>query len=98
MRKLQARLPVLSEAERSMKRELEAMHEKLDTYKNSLKQVQTYIYINAFLCPVYESMGVYGFGLSVRSFIRPTSFCECNSSEFAHPIAFIFGRMIGHDV
>ena len=98
MRKLQARLPVLSEAERSMKRELEAMHEKLDTYKNSLKQVQTYIYINAFLCPVYESMGVYGFGLSVLSFIRPTSFCECNSSEFARPIAFIFGRMIGHDV
>jgi hypothetical protein len=43
MRKLQARLPVLSEAERSMKRELEAMHEKLDTYKNSLKQVHTYI-------------------------------------------------------
>lgn len=49
MRKLQARLPVLSEAERGMKRELETMHEKLDTYKNSLKQVQTNIYKCLFM-------------------------------------------------
>ena len=32
-------------------------------------------------------------------FVRPIrSFCECNSSEVIGPIAFIFGRMISHEV
>ena len=38
---------------------------------------------------------VFGF---VCLFVRPTSLCECNSSEVIDQIAFIFGRMIGHDV
>ncbi|VDI27608.1 uncharacterized protein MGAL_10B067716 [Mytilus galloprovincialis] len=40
MRKLQARLPVLSEAERTMKRELETMHDKLESYKTNLQQLE----------------------------------------------------------
>ena len=39
MRKLQSRLPVLSDAERGMKRELETMDEQLDVYRKSLEQV-----------------------------------------------------------
>ncbi|XP_053375397.1 nucleoporin 88-like [Mercenaria mercenaria] len=40
MRKLQARIPFLSEAERGMKRELENIEERLETYQNSLKQLE----------------------------------------------------------
>jgi len=32
-------------------------------------------------------------GSSVRSFVRPASLCECNSSEVFGSIAFIFGRI-----
>ncbi|XP_060083278.1 nucleoporin 88-like isoform X2 [Ylistrum balloti] len=41
MRRLQARNPVLSEAERGMKKDLEAMEEQLDNYKRSLHQLRT---------------------------------------------------------
>ncbi|KAL5016642.1 hypothetical protein ScPMuIL_006231 [Solemya velum] len=40
MRKFQARLPVLSEAERSMKRDLETMEEQLHVYQRSLDQLK----------------------------------------------------------
>lgn len=39
MRRLQERMPSMSEAERGMKRDLEAMEEKLEVYKRSVKQV-----------------------------------------------------------
>jgi len=40
MRRVQARMPMLSEAERSMKRELETMEEQVDIYRKSLHQVR----------------------------------------------------------
>ncbi|KAL4224419.1 ribosomal small subunit export from nucleus [Mactra antiquata] len=40
MRKLQSRVPFLSKAERSMKQELETIHERLAVLKRSLEQVQ----------------------------------------------------------
>lgn len=39
MRKLQDRIPFLSESERAMKRELENIEERLETYQRSLEQV-----------------------------------------------------------
>ncbi|KAH3884571.1 hypothetical protein DPMN_008554 [Dreissena polymorpha] len=41
MRKLQSRIPFLSESERNMKRELENIEERLETYQRSLEQLQT---------------------------------------------------------
>ncbi|XP_069135413.1 nucleoporin 88-like isoform X2 [Argopecten irradians] len=41
MRRLQARNPVLSEAERGMKKDLETMEEQLDNYRRSLHQLRT---------------------------------------------------------
>ncbi|XP_033731500.1 nucleoporin 88-like [Pecten maximus] len=41
MRRLQARNPVLSEAERGMKKDLETMEEQLDNYRKSLHQLRT---------------------------------------------------------
>ena len=40
MRKMQSRVPFLSEPERNMKRELESMDEKLETYQRNLEQVR----------------------------------------------------------
>ena len=39
MRKMQSRIPFLSDPERNMKRELESMDEKLETYQRNLEQV-----------------------------------------------------------
>ena len=44
MRKMQARIPFLSEPERHMKRELESMDEKLETYQRNLEQVSAQLY------------------------------------------------------
>lgn len=41
MRRLQEKMPMMSEAERGMKRELETMEEQLEIYKRSLDQVKT---------------------------------------------------------
>lgn len=41
MRRLQEKMPMMSEAERGMKRELETMEEQLEMYKRSLDQVKT---------------------------------------------------------
>ncbi|KAL3856806.1 hypothetical protein ACJMK2_011523 [Sinanodonta woodiana] len=41
MRKLQSRIPFLSDAERTMKRELESMEERLESYKRNLDQLKT---------------------------------------------------------
>jgi len=41
MHKLQARIPFLSESERGMKRELENIEERLESYQRSLEQVST---------------------------------------------------------
>ena len=43
MRKMQSRVPFLSEPERNMKRELESMDEKLETYQRNLEQVSVFI-------------------------------------------------------
>ena len=43
MRKMQSRVPFLSEPERNMKRELESMDEKLETYQRNLEQVRGFI-------------------------------------------------------
>ncbi|KAK3082723.1 hypothetical protein FSP39_003496 [Pinctada imbricata] len=40
MRRLQSRFPVLSSAERNMKRELETMEEQIEGFKNSLQQLK----------------------------------------------------------
>ncbi|XP_052220932.1 nucleoporin 88-like isoform X2 [Dreissena polymorpha] len=40
MRKLQSRIPFLSESERNMKRELENIEERLETYQRSLEQLK----------------------------------------------------------
>lgn len=41
MRRLQEKMPMMTEAERGMKRELETMEEQLEMYKRSLDQVKT---------------------------------------------------------
>ena len=43
MRKMQSRVPFLSEPERNMKRELESMDEKLETYQRNLEQVRAFV-------------------------------------------------------
>ena len=43
MRKMQSRVPFLSEPERNMKRELESMDEKLETYQRNLEQVRIFL-------------------------------------------------------
>ena len=39
LKKLQAKLPVLSDAEKNMQKELKAIQEKLDGFKTSISQV-----------------------------------------------------------
>lgn len=41
MRRLQEKMPMMSEAERGMKRELETMEEQLEIYKRSVEQVKS---------------------------------------------------------
>lgn len=41
MRRLQEKMPMMSEAERGMKRDLETMEEQLELYKRSLEQVKS---------------------------------------------------------
>ena len=50
--------------------------------------------------PTYNSIGAYRFLVCsfVYSFVHPASLCEFNSSEVINPMAFIFGRIIGHDM
>ena len=48
MRKMQSRVPFLSEPERNMKRELESMDEKLEQYQRNLEQVRIFCCILTF--------------------------------------------------
>ena len=50
MRKMQSRVPFLSEPERNMKRELESMDEKLETYQRNLEQVSVFSYFATVNC------------------------------------------------